>query len=114
MKGEVAAQKSSSSNHGDGCIRRVCQSQETGASKKHEDNDHEPQGFQNRRNRIPVARCCRNAEEFLHATEITDCPHLPFIKTEEESIAATDNSDDQFAFRWKLQWNRRQPAWTFR
>lgn len=32
--------------------------------------------------RIPIARRTRNTDEFLHPAEITDCFHVPFVKTE--------------------------------
>src|SRR5213593_328753 len=70
--------------------------------------------FQDRRYRIPIARCGRNPNESFDLTEIRDCLHPALVKTEEESISATDDSHNPFAVTWKLQWSRRQSAWRFR
>src|SRR5438552_19144724 len=54
--------------------------------------------------RIPIARRTGDTEEFLHLAEITDCLHLPFVKTEQESTSAVGDSQDPFAVRRKFPW----------
>src|ERR1051325_5536976 len=72
------------------------------------------QSLDDRGYRVPIARRTRNTEAFLHLTEITDCLHLPFVKTEKESASAAAYFQDPFAVGRKFPRDGRELGQSFR